>query len=80
MLDREYNEEEVHELFKEEGRKEGRKEGIKEGIKEGKDIRDKEMISDMLNRGKSIMEIVDFCGYSVELVEQVEKKMLATAD
>ena len=88
MLDREYNEEEVHELFKEEGRKEGikegRKEGIKEGIKEGrkegKGIRDQEMISDMLNRGKSVKEIVDFCGYSAELVEQVEKKMLVAAD
>ncbi len=68
MLDREYNEEEVYELFKEEGRKEGR------------DIRDEEKISEMLNRGKSVQEIVDFCGYPAELVKKVEKKILAMAD
>ena len=33
MLDREYNEEEVYELFKEEGRKEGMKEGGISGMR-----------------------------------------------
>ena len=59
-------------------REEGREEGIKEGIKEGGDIRDNERISNMLRRGKTVDEIVDFCGYPKEQVEKVEKSMLTS--
>ncbi len=37
------------------------------------------MIEDMLRRGKTVEEIVDFCGCSVELVKEVEKNMLTMA-
>ena len=43
-------------------------------------VRDEERIPEMLNRGKSVQEIVDFCGYPAELVKKVEKKILAMAD
>ncbi len=46
-----------------------------EGRKEGR----KSLIEDMLRRGKTVEEIVDFCGCSVELVKEVEERMLTTA-
>lgn len=64
MLDTEYNEAEVKELFKEEGR----------------DEEATERISDMLKRGKTVEEIVDFCGYPLEQVQKVEKEMLAPTE
>lgn len=59
MLEMDYDAEEIQELFKE----------------EGKGIRDIEMITDMLQRGKAVDEIVDFCGYPAELVKRVEEEM-----
>lgn len=56
-------------------REEGREEGRKEGREEGR----KSLIEDMLRRGKTVEEIVDFCGCSVELVKEVEERMLTTA-
>lgn len=47
---------------------------------EGREDRDRELISDMLRRGKSVDEIVGFCGYEKDYVEQIEKEMLAAAD
>ena len=46
-----------------------------EGRKEGRNS----LIEDMLRRGKTVEEIVDFCGCSVELVKEVEERMLTTA-
>ncbi|HCM91824.1 MAG TPA: hypothetical protein DIS78_04585 [Lachnospiraceae bacterium] len=68
MLDTEYNEAEVKELFKEEGREEGREQEVTERIQ------------DMLRRGKTVAEITDFCGYPKEQVEKVEKSMLTMAE
>ena len=51
----EYDEAETMQMFKE----------------EGGDIRDRERIIYMLKKGKTIDEIVDFCGYEKELVEEV---------
>ena len=53
---------------------------VAEGKAEGGDIRDAERISDMLRRGKTVDEIVDFCGYPVELVKKVEESMLAATN
>lgn len=61
MLDTEYKEAEVMELFREDGRK--------EGIEQ----RDREKITEMLARGKTPEEIVDFCGYPMELVLKVQE-------
>lgn len=57
---------------REEGFEEGVERGIEQGIEQG--------IRNMLSRGKSVEEIVDFCGYSVELVKKVEESMLATSN
>ncbi|MBP5163842.1 MAG: hypothetical protein ILP08_00195, partial [Lachnospiraceae bacterium] len=50
----------------------------KKGREEGRNERDQEMIEEMLRRGKRPEEIVDFCGYSIELVRTVEKKISGT--
>ncbi len=52
-----------------------REESKQEGIKEGGDLRDAQRIEDMLQRGKTVKEIVDFCGYSKDLVERIEERM-----
>ncbi|HAL02903.1 MAG TPA: hypothetical protein DCP07_06040 [Lachnospiraceae bacterium] len=64
MLDTEYNEAEVKELFKEEGRAEGRLEEMNDSI------------TSMLQRGKTVEQIVEFCGYSYEQVKEVENQIL----
>ncbi|MCR5357151.1 MAG: Rpn family recombination-promoting nuclease/putative transposase [Lachnospiraceae bacterium] len=51
----------------EEGMEKGREEGRKEGIK----LANTERIEDMLRRGKTVDEIVDFCGYPPEVVQKV---------
>lgn len=51
-----------------------------EGREEGGDIRDSVRISDMLRRGKTIDEIVDFCGYTRDQVEQIEKQMAISVE
>lgn len=65
MLDTEYKEAEVMELFREDGRK--------EGIKEGIEKRDREKITEMLAKGKTPEEIADFCGYPMDLVLKVRE-------
>jgi hypothetical protein len=67
----EYDEAKMMEYFKEEGREEGRKEGI--------DFRDSQMIENMLRKGKTVEEIVEFCDYPRELVEKIWEKMKASA-
>ena len=63
MLDTEYNEAEVKEMF----------------VEEGRAMRDDEQIRSLLNRGKTVDEIVDFCGYPYEQVKKVEDSMLVLA-
>ena len=75
----EYNEAETMQMFKEEGREEGRAEGRVEGLEEGhtkglaegREIRDREKITDMLRRGKTVEEIVEFCNYPNEQVRRI---------
>ena len=52
-----------------EKKEEGREEGIEQGIRMS--------IENMLRKGKTVDEIVDFCGYPKELVEEVERTMMA---
>ena len=47
---------------------------------EGGDIRDNNRISDMLRRGKTVDEIVDFGGYPKTQVEKVEKEMAVSSE
>ena len=55
-----------------------RAEGREEGRAEGGDIRDAERIASMLRRGKTVKQIVDFCGYTYEQVKEVEESILQT--
>ena len=56
-------------------KEEGREEGIKEGREEGIRIRDREKISQMLQKGKSPEEIAEFCDYPMELVMEVQNSL-----
>ena len=47
--------------------------------KEARDHRDREKITYMLRRGKTVEEIVDFCDYPYEQVKEIEESLLATA-
>ena len=51
-----------------------------EGREEGLRLADRTRIEDMLRRGKTVDEIVDFCGYSHDLVESVEREILTVSD
>ena len=54
----------------------GIEKGIEQGIEKGKNERDREIIGEMLRRGKNPEAISDFCGYPISLVREVEEKML----
>ena len=56
-----------------------REAGFEDGIEQGISLRDSEMITDMLCRGKTVEEIVDFCGYPYELVKKIEENHLVDA-
>ena len=47
---------------------------------EGKTEESFDRIRNMLSMGKTVEEIVDFCGYPVELVKKVEESMLAATN
>ena len=64
----EYNEAETMQMFKE------------EGFVMGADYRDKEKITDMLRRGKTVEEIVDFCDYPYEQVKEIADALEAQAE
>ncbi len=51
-----------------------------EGREEGKAIRDAEKIEYMLRNGKTVKQIVDFCGYTYEQVKEVEDSILQTVE
>ena len=55
----------------------GEKKGIDRGITQGRDMRDTEKITDMLRRGKTVDEIVDFCNYPYEQVREIADAMEA---
>ena len=68
MLRSEYMKERQYVMnIREEGREEGREEA-----------RENDII-DMLRRGKTVEEIVDFCGYPYDQVKKAEENLLATA-
>lgn len=50
---------------------------MKAGEKRGIDMRDTEKITDMLKRGKTVDEIVDFCNYPYEQVRDIASAMEA---
>ena len=69
MLDTEYNEAEVMELFKEEGREEGREEGLEEGslrtlVKQ---------VTRKMKKEKTIEEIVEDLEEDMETIERIHK-------
>ena len=49
------------------------KQGIEQGIEQGK----RELIESMLNNGKSVEQIVEFCGCSSDLVKKILDEMQA---
>ena len=57
-------------------RDEGIELGIGQGIEQGISNRDTQMIEGMLRRGKTVDEIVDFCGYAREQVEKIRDEMV----
>ncbi len=61
-------------ILLQDARDEGREEGREEGIL----FADKRRIAEMLRRGKTEEQIVDFCGYPMELVKQVQEDLLQT--
>ena len=64
---------------REEGIEEGIELGIEKGIEQGISRRDHEKISNMLRRGKTVEQIVDFCDYPYELVKKIEEDLLIDA-
>lgn len=60
-----------------ENREEGREEGIEIGREEGALDERNKMITTMLSRGKTPQAISDFCGYPIELVNEVQAGMFA---
>ena len=72
---------------KEEGIEEGLEQGIELGLTQGLEkgrlegivLRDNEKIADMLRRGKTFEEIVDFCNYPYELVKKIEEELSVDA-
>ena len=67
-------------LIRKEEREEGREEGRKEGREEGRKEERIENIRNMLKDGRSIDAITEFCKYPRELVEEVAKSLMETAD
>ena len=53
-----------------------REDAWEEGKEEGREEGREEDITNMLRRGKTVEEIVDFCGYPYEQVKKVEEAIL----
>ncbi len=68
---------------KEEGIEEGIELGLTQGLEKGRlegiVLCDNEKIADMLRRGKTVEEIVDFCNYPYELVKKIEEELSVEA-
>ncbi len=52
---------------------------VEEAVEDAKEEARENDIIAMLRRGKTVEEIVDFCGYPYEQVKKVEENLLATA-
>ena len=61
----------------EDGLAEGLEKGRAEGLKKGREVEKVELIENMLRKGKTPQEIVDFCGFELDIVEQVQESLLA---
>ena len=58
------------------GRKEGIGIGRKEGISIGRMNRDKEKIFELLKNGRTPEAIAEFCGYSMDLISEVQRGLV----
>lgn len=61
----------------EEGLAEGLEKGRAEGLKKGREVEKVELIENMLRKGKAPIEIADFCGLELDLIEQVQESILS---
>ena len=59
------------EIGMEQGIEQGRKQGIEQGREQGREQGIEQSIEKMLRRGRTVEEIVDFCGYPYEQVKKV---------
>ena len=59
----------------EQGKEIGIEQGKEIGIEQGKELEKEQSISMMLSRGKTPEEIVDFCGYPLEMVLKVQEEL-----
>ena len=50
---------------------------VDEGVEIGREERDAQKIEEMLRRGKTVEEIVDFCQYPYEQVKEIADSLLA---
>ena len=57
---------------------ENREMGIEEGIEQGVNKEQRSQIERLLLKGKSVDEIVELCGYPIELVKSVQESLLVT--
>lgn len=56
----------------EQGREQGFIQGREQGLEQGRS----QMIENLLNRNKTPAEIAEFCGFEIQEIENVQKKML----
>ena len=61
----------------EEGLAEGLERGREEGLVKGREVEKIELIENMLRKGKPPLEIADFCGLELDLIEQVQESILS---
>ena len=61
----------------EEGLAEGLERGREEGLVKGREVEKIELIENMLRKGKTPLEIADFCGLELDLIEQVQESILS---
>ena len=52
---------------------------VQDAKAEGRDEEKRELITSMLQRGKTVEEIVDFCGFSEEIVRAEEEELKLVA-
>ena len=64
----------MREEYREEGLKEGREEGLREGFEEGREEERKQLAYRMFDRNRTLEEISDLTGQSMEYVYQLRKE------
>ena len=52
-----------------------KQEGREEGLKEGREEEQRELITKMLNKGKTPEQIADFCDYPMKLILEVQSNL-----